>query len=93
MKTILGIHRDAVEFAMGNPKDMVAMAVSKLGQKPEAIAASVPNVELTWKLGATEIQQTKTYAQYMLELKQIRQLPDYATFFDTKFVDEMGKKA
>jgi ABC-type nitrate/sulfonate/bicarbonate transport system substrate-binding protein len=93
VKVILGIHRDAVEFAMANPKDLAAMAVAKLGQKPEAIAVSVPNVELTWKFGLTEIQQTKTYAQYMLELKQIRQLPDYATFFDTKFVDEMSKKA
>jgi ABC-type nitrate/sulfonate/bicarbonate transport system substrate-binding protein len=93
VKVILGIHRDAVEFAMASPKDLAAMAVAKLGQKPEAIAVSVPNVELTWKFGPTEIQQTKTYAQYMLELKQIRQLPDYATFFDTRVVDEMGKKA
>jgi NitT/TauT family transport system substrate-binding protein len=82
-----------VEFAMKNPKDMAAMAVSKLGQKPAAIEVSVPNVELTWKFGPTEIQQSKTYAQYMLELKQIRQLPDFATFFNTRFVDELAKQA
>ena len=29
----------------------------------------------------------------MLQLKQIRQLPDFATFFDTKFVDELAKQA
>ena len=51
------------------------MAVAKLGQKKEAIEVSVPNVELTWKFGALEIQQAKTYAEYMLQLKQIRQLP------------------
>src|SRR5690606_2044932 len=93
VKVILDIHRKAVDFAMSNPKEMAAMAVAKLGQKPEAIAVSVPNVELTWKFGPTEIQQSKTYAQYMLELKQIRQLPDFATFFNTKFVDELAKQA
>ena len=88
VKVILGIHRKAIEFAMANRAEMVAMAVAKLGQKKDAIEVSVPNVELTWRFGATEIEQSKTYAQYMLELKQIRQLPDFATFFDTRFVDE-----
>ncbi len=53
----------------------------------------VPNVELTWKFGALEIQQSKTYAEYMLQLKQIRQLLDFSTFFDTRFVDELAKSA
>src|SRR5262249_62181543 len=46
-RVILDIHRKASEFAMKNPDAMIAMAVSRLGQKKEAIAASVPNVELT----------------------------------------------
>ncbi len=66
---------------------MVAMASSKLGQKKEAIEASVPNVELTWKLGPTEIEESKIYADHMLALKQIKRVPDFATFFDTSFVD------
>ena len=53
----------------------------------------MPNVELTWKFGALEIQQAKTYAEYMLQLKQIRQLPDFAAFFDTRFVDAIAKQA
>ena len=53
----------------------------------EAIEASVPNVELTWRLGAKEIEQSKTYADHMLALKQIKRLPDFATFIDTSFVD------
>ena len=72
---------------------MVAMAVAKLGQKKEAIEASAPNVELTWRLGETEIGQAATYARHMLELKQIRQVPDMATFFDTRFVADMAKNA
>ena len=93
VNVILGIHRKAVEYAMANPSELGAMAVAKLGQKKEAIELSVPNVELTWKFGALEIQQSKTYADYMLQLKQIRQLPDFAAFFDTRFVDELAKQA
>lgn len=92
-KVILGIHRKASEFGMKNPDAVTAMAVKKLGQKKEAIEKSVPNVELTWKFGPTEIKQSKTYADRMLEMKQIKQLPDFATFFDTKFVNEVAKQA
>ena len=92
-KVILDIHRKASEFAMKNPAELAAMAVARLGQKKEAIEASVDNVELTWRFGPTEIQQSKTYAEHMLALKQIRQLPDFATFFDTRFVDELAKQA
>jgi len=92
-KVILDIHRKSSEFAMKNPKEMAAMAVAKLGQKKEAIEYSIPNVELTWKFGPTEIEQAKIYAGHMLALKQIKQLPDFATFFDTRYVAAMEKAA
>jgi NitT/TauT family transport system substrate-binding protein len=92
-KVILDIHRKASDYAMKNPADMAAMAVAKLGQKKEAIAISIPNVELTWKFGPKEIQQAKTYAEHMLALKQIKQLPDFATFVDTHVVEAMEKQA
>jgi NitT/TauT family transport system substrate-binding protein len=92
-KVILGIHRQASEYAMKNSAEMAAMAVAKLGQKKEAIAISIPNVELTWKFGPKEIQQAKTYAKHMLALKQIKQLPDFATFVNTHFVEAMEKQA
>ena len=90
-KVILGIHRKASDFAMANRAEMAAMAVAKLGQKKEAIEASIDNVELAWKFGATEMTQSKIYAEHMLALKQIKQLPDFATFFDTRFVDDVAK--
>lgn len=93
VRAVLGIHRRASEFVMANPSEMAAMAVSKLGQKKEAIEASIPNVELTWRFGEAEIAQSRTYAQHMLELKQIKALPDFAGFFDTRFVDELKKQA
>ena len=48
-----------------------------------------PNVELTWRLDAKQIGQAKIYADHMLALKQIKRLPDFATFIDTRFVDAM----
>jgi NitT/TauT family transport system substrate-binding protein len=93
VKVILGIHRQASEFGMKNPSEVVAMAVAKLGQKKEAIEASVSNVELTWRFGPTEIQQAKTYAEHMLALKQVKELPNFATFVDTRFVDDLAKQA
>jgi ABC-type nitrate/sulfonate/bicarbonate transport system substrate-binding protein len=89
---ILDIHRQASEYAMKNPDELVKMAVAKLGQKPDAVAYSIRNVELTWRFGPTEIAEAKTYAEHMLALKQIKQLPDFATFFDTRFVEAMEKK-
>jgi hypothetical protein len=32
----------------------------------------------------------KTYAEHMLELKQIRALPDLNAFFDTKISDQLS---
>ncbi|MBV9569443.1 MAG: NrtA/SsuA/CpmA family ABC transporter substrate-binding protein [Hyphomicrobiales bacterium] len=87
VKVMIGIHQRATEFAATHTDAMVAMASSKLGQKKEAIEASVPNVELTWKLGPKEIEEAKIYADHMLTLKQIKRVPDFATFFDTSFVD------
>ena len=87
VKVMIGIHQRATEYAATNKDAMVAMAVQKLGQKKDAIEASVGNVELTWKLGPKEIEESKIYADHMLALKQIKRVPDFATFIDTSFVD------
>jgi ABC-type nitrate/sulfonate/bicarbonate transport system substrate-binding protein len=89
VKVMLGIHQRATDYAASHKDALVAMAVSKLGQKKEAIEASVPNVELTWKMGAKEIEESKIYADHMLALKQIKRVPDFATFMDTSFVDSV----
>jgi len=40
----------------------------------------------------TEVKEAETYAEHMLALKQIKQLPDFTAFFDTHFVEAMEKK-
>jgi ABC-type nitrate/sulfonate/bicarbonate transport system substrate-binding protein len=90
---ILDIHRKASEFAMKNPDELARMAVARLGQKPDAIALSLPNVELTWKFGPKEIEEAMIYAEHMLALKEIKRLPDFGAFFDTRFVDALERES
>ena len=87
VRAMLSIHQRATDYAASNKDALIAMAASKLGQKKEAIEASVPNVELTWRLDAKQIEQSKIYAERMLAMKQIKRIPDFATFIDTSFVD------
>ncbi len=87
VRVMIGIHQRATDYAASNKDALIAMAAGKLGQKKEALEASVPNVELTWRLGPKEVDESKVYAEHMLELKQIKRIPDFATFIDTSFVD------
>ncbi len=89
-RTVLDLQKQGSIYAMAHPDEMVDMAVSKLGMKRDAVALSVQNVELNWKMSPEMIAAGKTYAQHMLELKQIRALPDFATFFDTKISDQLS---
>jgi NitT/TauT family transport system substrate-binding protein len=92
-KIIVDVQRKASTYAMANPSAMVDMTVAKLGQKREAVEVSVPNVELNWRMTPEMMTQTRIYAQQMLELKQIRALPDFDVFLDPKFSDEVAKQA
>ena len=66
------------------------MTVQKLGQKREAVEISVPNVELNWQMTPEMVAQVRIYAEHMLALKQIRQLPDFATFLNASFSDAVA---
>src|SRR5258708_24141707 len=92
VRTMLKIHRQAVEYMMANKPAVVAATVQKLGSNRAAVeqALGANNVEYVWKLDATVQGQAKTYAQQMLELKQIRALPRFDTFLNPKFSDEIA---
>ena len=63
------------------------MTVAKLGANKAAVenALKANNVEYTWKLDETVLKQSRTYAEQMLALKQIRALPDFAKFLNPTF--------
>ncbi|MDP1752359.1 MAG: NrtA/SsuA/CpmA family ABC transporter substrate-binding protein [Pseudomonadota bacterium] len=92
VRTMLKIHRQAVEFMSANKPAVVDMTVQKLGANRAAVeqALGANNVEYVWKLDDKVQGQAKTYAQHMLELKQIRALPKFETFLNPKFSNEIA---
>ena len=92
-KLVLNLQKQASGYAMSHPQEMVAMTVAKLGMKKEAVELAVNNVELNWQMTPQMVEQGKTYAQHMVELKQIKALPDFTTFLDTKISDQLAQAA
>jgi NitT/TauT family transport system substrate-binding protein len=92
VRTMLKTHRQAVEFMMANKPLVTDMTVQKLGANRAAVdqALGANNVEYVWKLDTTVQGQAKTYAQQMLELKQIRALPKFETFLNPTFSNELA---
>lgn len=92
VRTMLKTHRQAVEFMSANKPAVVDMTVQKLGANRAAVeqALGANNVEYVWKLDDKVQGQVKTYAQHMLELKQIRALPKFETFLNPKFSNEIA---
>jgi NitT/TauT family transport system substrate-binding protein len=92
VKTMLKTHSQAVEFMMANKPVVTDMTVQKLGANRAAVdqALGANNVEYVWKLDATVQGQARTYAQQMLELKQIRAQPKFETFLNPKFSNEIA---
>lgn len=92
VRAMLKTHRQAVEFMSANKPAVVDMTVQKLGANRAAVeqALGANNVEYVWKLDEKVQGQVKTYAQHMLELKQIRALPKFETFLNPKFSNEIA---
>lgn len=89
---MLKTQRKAVEFMTENTPAVVDMSVQKLGANRAAVdqALGARNVEYVWKLDDKVQGQARTYAQHMLDLKQIRALPDFSKFLDPKFSNEIA---
>jgi NitT/TauT family transport system substrate-binding protein len=61
--------------------------------KREAVDISLPNVTLNWQLSPDLIQRARIYADHMLEMKQIRNIPDFAALMVPRFSNELAKSA
>lgn len=87
VRAMLTVHRKASEFMMANKAAVADMTVARLGANRAAVdhALAANNVEYTWELTDTVLTQARTYAAQMLELKQIRALPDFAKFLNPSF--------
>jgi NitT/TauT family transport system substrate-binding protein len=87
VRAMLTVHRKASEFMMKDKAAVADMTVARLGANRTAVdhALAANNVEYTWELTDTVLTQARTYAAQMLELKQIRALPDFAKFLNPSF--------
>jgi NitT/TauT family transport system substrate-binding protein len=90
VRGFLRMHRQASDYAQSHPAETIQMSIDKFGVKREALERAMPNVELTWRMDAAMIEHVKIYAQHMLELKQIRALPDFARVLEPRFNDEIA---
>jgi ABC-type nitrate/sulfonate/bicarbonate transport system substrate-binding protein len=86
IKLIVDIHRKAADYLMANPKEMIDLAIQKLGQQRKSIELAQPNVELAWKLDDVFVQRAKAYARLMFENKQLRQQPDVDKYVTKQFM-------
>jgi NitT/TauT family transport system substrate-binding protein len=81
----LQMHRKATEYAVGNRAAFIEMCEKKLGLPAKTVELAAPNIELTWRIDDDWVTRARYYGAQMLDKKQIRQLPDYATFINTSF--------
>lgn len=88
---MLGLQRQASAYAMSKPDEIVAMTVAKLGLNKDAVAKATENIELNWEMTPTMIGQVKAYADHMLELKQIRALPDFDALLNMTASQKLAK--
>jgi NitT/TauT family transport system substrate-binding protein len=93
VRQMLRVHRQASEFGMANRDVTIETAIARLGMRRDALEVSMPNVELNWQMTPEMLARAKTYAEHMLSLRQIRALPDFPSFFEPKFSDELAKSA
>ena len=92
VEMMLSIHREASDHMMANPDEVEEKTVQILGANRDAVrhVLAEGNVEYTWALDETVLTQSKIYAEQMLELRQIRALPEFDTFLNPSFTQALS---
>lgn len=92
VRTMLGVHRRATEYMMANLPEVAEATVRILGAPRAAVdhAFANDNIQYVWKLDDTVLGQARLYAQQMLEMRQIRQLPNFDRFLNPRFSNEVA---
>jgi NitT/TauT family transport system substrate-binding protein len=95
IRTMLMVHRRASEFMMANKSAVADRTVQVLGASRAAVeqVLGANNVEYIWRLTPEVLTQARTYAQHMLELRQIRALPNFGTFLNPRFSEQVAREA
>ena len=88
VKMFLNVHKQATEYANSHRDALTEKSSAVLGLPPALANLAADNVELAWKIDDAYVERAKYYGSLMLERKQIRRLPNYATFINTELAPQ-----
>jgi hypothetical protein len=74
-----------------NPGDWARATIKAWGAKLEAVELAIQNISLRWLVDASYVEQVKVLGEQLLSLKQIKKAPNYAAFFDTRFLTKIAE--
>jgi NitT/TauT family transport system substrate-binding protein len=88
VRDVVKTHTQACEWGMNpaNRTEFEAMTTKVLGPPKNVLDLAMNNINLDWNIDADYIKRAKYYGAQMIALKEIAQLPDYATFINTSFL-------
>lgn len=90
IQALVTAHAQATEYLRKN--DIVWIRKSAaFGFDPKVLKAAKANIELSWDIDTAYIRHVKSLANRMKSLGVIERLPNWDTFFDTRFVNTARK--
>jgi NitT/TauT family transport system substrate-binding protein len=92
-RTLVATHAKATDYLKANPHEWARATTKAWGAKLEAVELAIENISLRWQLDEAYIAQARVLGQQLLELRQIKQLPNYETFIVPAFTRELGERA
>ncbi len=93
VQTIVDAHVRATEYMTTHKAEWAAAVVKKYGFPQAAVDLAIKNIALRWTIDDAYVQQATVLGQQLKALKQVRNEPDYATFFSRSFVDKVSTGA
>jgi NitT/TauT family transport system substrate-binding protein len=88
VREVVKTHCAACEWGMkpANRTEFEAVTTKVLGPPKNVLDLAMNNINLDWDINADYLKRAKYYGAQMITLKEIAQLPDYATFINTSFL-------
>jgi NitT/TauT family transport system substrate-binding protein len=88
VRDVVKTHCEACAWCMkpSSRTEFEAMTTKVLGPPKDVLDLAMNNINLDYMIDADYIKRAKYYGEQMIALKEITQLPDYTTFFNTSFL-------
>ena len=88
VRDVVKTHVAACQWASkpGNRTEFEAMTTKILGPTKQTLDLAMNNINFDYMIDADYLGRAKYYGAQMVTLKEIAQVPDYGTFFNTSFL-------